>query len=393
MSVHSFEVESKSRRIPELDGVRGCAILFVIFYHYFEMRIGATTGTALAFLKAMLAFTFSGIDLFFVLSGFLIGGILFDTRTSAKYFQTFYIRRVSRIVPLYVVFCMLFALANHFLPASRFEGLAGKSQIPWLHYATFTQNFWFARYAIWVPYWLSITWSLAVEEQFYLITPFVIRYMKKVTVLLVVLIAGAPFFRLLAFYYYKNDIAPYALTICRVDALGLGVLAAIMMRRQEVQDWLHENASSLSIVFWFLLAGVLFFTTFDPHHTGLVIITIGYTWIALFYVTVLLIAVTQHDNWLSRTLRVRPLMWIGSIAYGSYLFHQGINVICHALILNERPLLFDAPGVVVTLLAVVLTFILASLSWIYFEKPLISLGHRYTKSRQKISLADRVSRS
>jgi peptidoglycan/LPS O-acetylase OafA/YrhL len=67
MSVHSFEVESKSRRIPELDGVRGCAILFVIFYHYFEMRIGASTGTALAFLKAMLAFTFSGIDLFSVL--------------------------------------------------------------------------------------------------------------------------------------------------------------------------------------------------------------------------------------------------------------------------------------------------------------------------------------
>ena len=105
------------------------------------------------------------MDLFFVLSGFLIGGILLDTRDSPNYFRTFYARRFFRIVPLYVAVLCIALAANH-----------GKidEQIPTVTYFLFLQNFWMALHGTF-GYLLSPTWSLAVEEQFYLTLPGIVR--------------------------------------------------------------------------------------------------------------------------------------------------------------------------------------------------------------------------
>src|SRR2546425_646800 len=99
---------SLSGRIPELDGLRGVAIGSVLIWHYFVLPTVAAPGTPLSYARVFGGLTWSGVDLFFVLSGFLIGGILLDARQATNYFQVFYTRRFFRIVPIYAAILLLF---------------------------------------------------------------------------------------------------------------------------------------------------------------------------------------------------------------------------------------------------------------------------------------------
>src|SRR5271155_4280107 len=146
------------KRIPELDGLRGIAILMVLVYHYTGWRWGWT-----------------GVDLFFVLSGFLIGGILMDAKSATNYYSVFYTRRFYRIVPLYAVtVCML-----PLLLATHYEWFTVGNKIPWYAYATFTQNFWMVKLEKLGTMALAVTWSLAIEEQFYLTLPIIVRNVSR----------------------------------------------------------------------------------------------------------------------------------------------------------------------------------------------------------------------
>src|ERR1700722_14219468 len=157
------------KRIPELDGIRGIAIAMVGVYHYFVQPMQFVPGSALAYLKAACRLTWSGVDLFFVLSGFLIGGILLDSRDRPDYFRSFYTRRFFRIVPIYAATLML----THPL-----MGWSGMHQVGrWWVYPLFLQHFWMAAasdFGLW-----GVTWSLAVEEQFYLTLAAIIRYLRS----------------------------------------------------------------------------------------------------------------------------------------------------------------------------------------------------------------------
>lgn len=176
-----------SVRIAELDGLRGIAILLVLLRHsIFGVETHSRIGSA--FLAAG-QLSWSGVDLFFVLSGFLIGGILLDVRESPRYFQTFYVRRAYRILPIYMLTMALFALRH--LPFHLPAGLGDVSPvpIPCLAYFTLTQNFWMAHLGTFGPAATAVTWSLAVEEQFYLTIPFAVRKLGKSA--LIILLAGA----------------------------------------------------------------------------------------------------------------------------------------------------------------------------------------------------------
>jgi Acyltransferase family len=98
-------------RLRQLDGLRGCAIIFVLLWHYVVCQLNAPPGTFLHTAKSWLSFTWSGVDLFFVLSGFLITGILLDNANAANYFRTFYIRRACRILPVYMLLLLAFVIA------------------------------------------------------------------------------------------------------------------------------------------------------------------------------------------------------------------------------------------------------------------------------------------
>ena|ERR1700721_1032295 len=127
----------RSRRIPQLDGLRGIAIAMVVAFHYAGAEVGPVPRFPI-FISGPMNLGWSGVDLFFVLSGFLIGGILLDARESSNYFRVFYRRRVCRIFPVYFVFLVAFFLAARFSQSANLQDFF-RPPIPWLACATFIQ--------------------------------------------------------------------------------------------------------------------------------------------------------------------------------------------------------------------------------------------------------------
>jgi len=181
-------------RIPELDGLRGIAIGMVLLFH-FGMPAVYRPGTALSYALVPGRLAWSGVDLFFVLSGFLIGGILLDAKKSTNYFKVFYVRRFFRIVPAYAVALAIFILLELAVSNGGLHRLAflteGKTGIRtgvgnWIPYIFFLQNLWMAASSSLGA--LDVTWSLAVEEQFYLTLPLMIRFLSPRQLVRIVLI-------------------------------------------------------------------------------------------------------------------------------------------------------------------------------------------------------------
>jgi peptidoglycan/LPS O-acetylase OafA/YrhL len=376
---------SSNRRIPQLDGLRGIAILLVIFFHYVSLTAQTKPGSIVSYFLAIGRFSWTGVDLFFVLSGFLLGGILLDARGSSGYFRAFYARRFYRIVPLYAVMCLLFWVLQSQAIRGNYVSLRAlfEHPMPWYSYATLTQNFWMVRYGTLGSEWLSPTWSLAVEEQFYLTLPLLIWSVKRKWLphLLVLIIVAAPILRVaLLVSFPHSDLLTYVMMPCRADALMLGVLAAWSIRNPAIFKILKNKEVALYLALTVLLLGCIVLTKFYGFEALQKLV--GYTWIAVLYVCALVIAVTQGQSFLGRILSSFPLRFLGEIAYGVYLFHVIILDLCHGLILGDKPQLSGLANAGVTLLALLITVFLAKLSWTYLEKPLVKRGHSWTYSKR-----------
>src|SRR5579872_7442957 len=223
----------KEPRILELDGIRGVAVLAVVFYHYAVIGPGAEFHTWLYWGRAAFRLGWSGVDLFFVLSGFLIGGILLDARNSPRYFQTFYARRSYRILPLYFLWLALYPLA---VAAYSRWGDPQLSESPqlylrWSLHWVFLQTLTFLfpiSYRTVAYYWLGPTWSLALEEHFYLVVAPLVRIltMRRLLFVLVGSLIVCPVLRLFSFFdwFHAHWIIPATLT--RADSFAAGILAA-----------------------------------------------------------------------------------------------------------------------------------------------------------------------
>lgn len=368
-------------RILELDGLRGIAIGAVVVYHYFQLTHLAQHGTWVSYLQSSVRLGWSGVDLFFVLSGFLIGGILLDARTSTNYFKVFYRRRFFRIMPIYAVLLLAYALLAVVTQGSHtgdFSWLTANA-MPWYSYWTFTQNLWMARSALFGANALAITWSLAVEEQFYLTMPLVIRWLSPGGLLRFVLagICCAPALRLTIYLLWPQSlIAAYVLTPCRADALLLGVLAAILLRDPQWRRRMERAQVFWAVAFPILFLGLALLTWKAPNLASPLEVTVGYTWLDLFYFCLLLYALSQPKSRISEGLRMQPLRWLGSIAYGTYLIHDLILGTLFAIGWRGAPAVHGFWTLFVVFVSLALTLGLARLSWTFFERPLIKIGHR-----------------
>jgi peptidoglycan/LPS O-acetylase OafA/YrhL len=369
-----------SGRIPELDGLRGVAIGMVLVFHYFELTWITQPGTLAAYLQAAARLTWSGVDLFFVLSGFLIGGILLDARTSTNYFRVFYRRRFFRIVPIYAVVLLIFTLL---LAAQRMHGdgftWLTANALPWYSYWTFTQNFWMAHAGNLGGNTLAITWSLAIEEQFYLTLPLLVRLFpgRQLTILALAGIAAAPVIRVtIGLIWRHNWVARFALMPGRADALLLGVLAAILLRDARWRERIQRSGRMFPVLIAVFLLGLATMTKWSASVGSAAVQSVGYTWLALFYVSVLLYALTRPGSVVSRALRWQWLGWLGGIAYGAYLLHQMIQGLLFALLWRTDPLIKGCKTLLTAIAALLLTLVIARLSWDYFEHPLVRIGHR-----------------
>jgi len=370
----------KQPRIPELDGLRGFAILQVISIHYFYNPT-ATLPAGLHFLQSFLALGWTGVDLFFVLSGFLIGGVLLDVRTSTTYFKTFCIRRLFRIVPLYYLW-LLCLVALVYLKSSAFQAHRTHHGIDWrlVGHFLFLQNLWANHYSTLAVWWLGVTWSLAIEEQFYLVAPFLVRLLSRrnLIIFLSFVILAAPCLRILVRILMHRPVhAMYRMTPFRADALALGMLAAIFWRVPEFRAWLDRNKNILYAIFGLFLTGMsalgIWFQSPDNSLTQ----TVGYSWIALFYLSLLLIVLTDTAGPLARAVRIGWLGEWGRISYCIYLIHAAVKYFCTNLMTHSATQTKQWRSGAALLLSLLVTFGLAKLSWTFFESPLLQQGHRY----------------
>lgn len=361
------------KRIAQLDGVRGVAILLVLIWHYVRGQL--VPGNS-AIYRASNAFSlaWSGVDLFFVLSGFLIAGILLDHRDASNFFRVFYIRRACRIFPLYFLLLGTFALllATPLATSPSFAWLFHEP-LPLWSYATFTQNLFMGARGTFGPHWLGITWSLAVEEQFYLFIPVLTFFLpRRVLVSIFALgIAIAPFLRLGWPGFHAFVETPW-----RADSLLSGALLAVLVRWHPFDAAVRRNRTRLFTVFGLLLVGALVLMKRPMLMGGF-----NHLWLAALYSTFVLMAFITNTGVVGAILGSRILVWLGRLSYGIYMFHEAVSGLLHGAIRHSAPQMRTLSDAGITLSALLITFGLATLSYRFFESPFLRLGYRFGYSR------------
>ncbi len=387
------------RKFQSLDGLRAIAII-IVFLHHMQYHIPPLNLPAVV-LRAYVSQGWMGVDLFFVLSGFLITGILLDTREATNYFQGFYLRRVLRIFPLYYLVLIAVIVAGILINNPALTTKLPLPQDRWLYFCYLTN--WLA---LWKGYWgpqyvnyLAHFWSLAVEEQFYLVWPLVIwlvppRAISRIAVSLALLSA---MIRLLWVAHTGPQMAIAFATVTRMDALFIGVLGATLFRDPErmlaIRKWLPWIASLGVGSFFMAFSALIFFPrraalllygpTPLPHDLGDEALMLaqcgGYTLLAVgFGALVLLAACTEAESrWMQRLLKSPLLAPIGVYSYGIYVFHVPIlgaaQLFIYPRIFRSMRTPMDAvlkEGVYFVVLAAV-TFLISAFSYEFFEKKIL----------------------
>ena len=365
------EVRAPSR-IPELDGLRGLAIALVLIWHYGVILLPVgSAGRRLA--DRWLWFFWSGVDLFFVLSGFLIAGILLDQKHSRRYFSTFFTRRACRILPVYYLTLALFFIGSRTvrLPTPAEAWLWGDRPALWSYFA-FLQNWTMAFEGRFGPNAIAATWSLAVEEQFYLLLPLMVRLFSRRHLLGVAMasIVVAPSARVFLDQHIDR-VADFVLLPGRIDSLAWGVLLAVCVRNASARSALERHRVARRTLLGLVWAFVLSIDgDFLPGQYVHSLLALGYG---------LLLAEVLGAGGAGRLvglLRWPMLRWLGLGSFSLYLFHQPLLGLAHGLILGRDPGLGSAAKNGTTLLALVLTCLLAALIYRLIEAPFMRMGHR-----------------
>jgi peptidoglycan/LPS O-acetylase OafA/YrhL len=371
-------------RIPELDGIRGLAICLVLYEHYVGRSIVGTGGVVGVFQNLRILGS-SGVELFFVLSGFLIGGILMDHRGASDYFKAFYIRRCCRILPPYLLLLVGFLGFKFFLsPHSSsdwYQQLFLRGGMPFWAYATFTQNLVNGLAHLGFADWFLVTWSLVIEEQFYLCLPLMLWLMRPSTVMKIVLAFTilSPLFLLFLRHYRPGayDVCDKILPL-RGNPLLMGVVCAYVIRRDNLRIWLAQNRRLLNAILILFLLGIVFLACDDSHASlGYQRAFFFYIWPALAYTSLLFLVITNREGPVAAAMRSPLLRRLGVISYGLYLFHLPINSLLHGCLLGRDYACRGPVDVFVTCAALCVTLIFATLSWHFLEKPIVNWGHSF----------------
>jgi peptidoglycan/LPS O-acetylase OafA/YrhL len=334
-------------KIPQLDALRGIAVLLVLLHNtdkYPSLHLHLVSDNG-----------WMGVDLFFVLSGFLITGILLDTKQLEGYFKNFYARRCLRIWPLYYsVLFFMFVVVPILRPEAHTIFEARSS--PWWGYPVFLQNF-----LVPIPTMaagaLGVTWSLAVEEQFYLVWPLVVRFCTQAQ-LRRIAIAVICFSPVLRFYLSLHQINIYSNTFCRLDGLMAGALLALVIRSASFVP------SKLLTRAWvtLLVSAPLALVIEVAFHARWIVFSLT----ALSSVSFIYLSLFSTQKWLQAFLTNRFLVFTGTISYGIYLLEKIPLDAAKTFHLDRHPLL----ALPITVAA---TYALAAVSWNLLERPMLKL--------------------
>lgn len=373
-------------REPVLDGIRGLAIALVLFHH-FVIYSGMTRGHILDSLVQRLGQTsWIGVDLFFVLSGFLITGILYDHKSSQHYFRDFFGRRALRIFPLYFTF-----LAGSFLVLPLFlaadTGLAVTAGQAW--YWLYASNIQVAIHGWPDQLYFGHFWSLGVEEQYYLVWPFVVYAFGRRGLLGIsaLCLAGALVLRFLV-PLWLDPLANYVLMPTRMDAFAAGAMVALVVRGP---GGLRTLGSWPILLF---LASLVALSILVPMNrkfsTVPVLYTVGFSVVATGFAALIALLLARPPGALLRRVFTNSiLLMLGKYSYALYVFHQPILILMqdYGLGVTMLPSLGGSllPGLIMfSAIGFVISLLCAVISWHLIETPFLRLK-RHFSSRQPIS--------
>jgi peptidoglycan/LPS O-acetylase OafA/YrhL len=361
--------------MPPLDGLRGLAILLVMLFHYGTALNRSKLPQHALSIVAELGWT--GVDLFFVLSGFLITGILLDSRGADNYFSSFYFRRVLRIFPLYYFSLLLvFFLYPIWMP-----GFEQFSPPP-------NERIWYFAYA---QNWIGLLvdgnrqrmighyWSLGIEEQFYMVWPWIVY--KSTTKRVLQIATGGTvvslFFRFILLAMHVSPEVIYRNTFARMDALLIGAACACLLRDPDCATYLRRYAAWMWIAPLVTLVVVreatLPFAYQSPGVQGLGLTAIALSFAALLVGVVLTMGARSMPQ---RFFCSGIMITFGKYSYAAYIWHQLVRVLVFNLEKNmlhaSLPALLNIP----LMIAATLVFSMASFACI--ERPFLMLK-RYFK--------------
>ena len=374
--------------MPELDGVRGLAVLMVLVFHF----IGNTLPTS-SVERAMVGvsnYGAYGVELFFVLSGFLITGILYDARNKPYYFRNFYMRRVLRIFPLYYgVLALVFFVAPliPLLRGSTLDYLVDRQAWAWLY----AVNVYIARDGDWTFSYLDHFWSLAIEEHFYLFWPLVVfllaRRPRTLIAVSLTISLGAMLARLVGSLAGLNWWTTYVLTPFRLDGLALGAFLAVMARQPGGLQWLVRALPRVAVAGGGLLAAT-FVWTLVVSRQGLELVLPVRAALILMLLACLLVSavIAPKQSATSCFFRSRAMVFLGTYSYGLYVYHHFIS---YYLASNRTELelagWLGSHGAAVALQATLgasASLVVAYLSYELFEKRFLRLKRLFATTNE-----------
>jgi peptidoglycan/LPS O-acetylase OafA/YrhL len=308
--------------LPALDGVRGLAILGVLLFHF--VAPVNPKGTLDAAITWLFSYGALGVDLFFILSGFLITGILYDSLGDPCYFRNFYMRRVLRIFPLYYAVLVIVFLIVPAIPAFRGSEIAGlRSHQAWAW--LYGVNIYLAIHGDWVLSYIEHFWSLAIEEQFYLVWPLVVWLLgtqRRLFLAFTLAAATASFgARIVATLLGASPTAVTVLTPFQLDALAIGGFLAVYLRQPDGNALARRLVAPLAVAGIGLLLLQFIGRHFFEHTDALQSLRGGA--FHLLLAALLLRALSAPTSSLSsRFFRSSPMTNLGKYSYGLYVYHH-----------------------------------------------------------------------
>jgi peptidoglycan/LPS O-acetylase OafA/YrhL len=376
--------------LPALDGVRGLAILMVLLYHF----VAQTTATNQfeATVNWVLGFGFLGVDLFFILSGFLITGILYDAQAGPDYFRNFYMRRVLRIFPLYYGVLAVVFFVVPAVPAFRGSEIASLREHQgwaWLY----AVNVYLSIKGDWALSYIEHFWSLGVEEHFYFVWPFVVwflagkpRVLMRVALSVAVLALVA---RVWATHLGVSLVATTVLTPFQLDALLLGGFLAVWLRQPGGEAALKRAVAPMA-----LGACALLLLQLGIHHlteSGLAVMrSLRYGAFHVLFASLLLQALAMpRTRFPASFFCSRPMVALGKYSYGLYVYHHFLSyyfakhgtefALARAVGSHTLAVALQAVGGIAASMAV------AWVSYEFFEKYFLRLKRFWPSSRGPVA--------
>jgi peptidoglycan/LPS O-acetylase OafA/YrhL len=367
------------RHLVALDGVRGIAVLMVLLHHLQYVIPNPSAGWDIV--KAVFYIGWTGVDLFFVLSGFLITSILLDTRSASNYFQSFYARRALRIFPLY------YGVLGGIL---LIDVLAGSAWLHWMLpvsadrklYFVFLQNWWLLLHGKPHANMIGHFWSLAVEEQFYLMWSVCVWLAppRRLWKLCVAFFLGTLILRVGVVALAGPSQHLLENTFMRLDTLLAGAGCAILVRHRDVLARVERRLGLIAIGA-FLAVELILIRGEELFHASTYTESVGFSLIAIGFSTLVLHSYLGRnpDSLGQKILCSGWLTRFGRYSYGIYVYHVPILLVAERLLRPALPVIFRSPWTALLYVAAVigLSFLVAMISYELCEKRFLAYKHRF----------------